>query len=264
MDFPGKNIGVGGHSFSRGSSLSTDRTHVSCLAGRWILYHCAIWEAQGFNTVSNCWLSGWLNTDRRPGFNLWVGKIPWRREWQPTPAFLSGESHRQRSLTGYSPWGPKELNMTERLSVSTALLRAKFLSLLFDLRPGALKFSILRPLTSKLPISWSFLWIFMGRRSRKKGRLPSPPIPPSLGQPNSFAVVQSLSLVWLFATPWTAAGQASLSFTISWILLKLMSIESVISSNHLILYHPCFLLPIFPSIRVFSDDSALHIRWIKY
>ena len=75
-------------------------------------------------------------------------------------------------------------------------------------------------------------------------------------------IVQSLSLVWLFATPWTAAQQASLSFTISQTLLKLMSIESVMPSNHLILCHPPLLLPsIFPSIRVFSSESALHIRW---
>ena len=66
-------------------------------------------------------------------------------------------------------------------------------------------------------------------------------------------------------TPWTAARQASLSFTISWSLLKLMSIESVIPSNHLILCHPPLLLPsIFPSIRVFSNESALHIKWPKY
>ena len=66
-------------------------------------------------------------------------------------------------------------------------------------------------------------------------------------------------------TPQTAACQASLSFTISWGLLKLMSIESVMSSNHLILYRPLFLLPsIFPSIRVFSDESVLHIRWPNY
>ena len=64
---------------------------------------------------------------------------------------------------------------------------------------------------------------------------------------------------------WTAARQASLSCTISQSLLKLMSIESVMPSNHLILYHPLLLLPsIFPSIRVFSDESALHIRWPKY
>ena len=75
-------------------------------------------------------------------------------------------------------------------------------------------------------------------------------------------VVQSLSHVWLFVTPWTAAHQASLSFIISWSLLKLMSIESVMPSNHLILYHSLLLLPsIFPSIRVFSNESALHIKW---
>ena len=66
-------------------------------------------------------------------------------------------------------------------------------------------------------------------------------------------------------TPWTAALQASLSFTISWSLLKLMSIESVTPSNHLILCHPLLLLPsIFPSIRVFSNKSALCIRWPKH
>ena len=73
--------------------------------------------------------------------------------------------------------------------------------------------------------------------------------------------VQLLGHVWLFLTPWTAARQASLSFTVSRSLLKLMSIESVMPSNHLILCHPLLLLPsIFPSIRVFSSKSALHIR----
>jgi len=77
--------------------------------------------------------------------------------------------------------------------------------------------------------------------------------------------VQLLSRVWLIATPWTAALQASLSITNSWSLLKLMSIESVMPSNHLILCHPLLLLPsIFPSIRVFSNESVLHIRWPKY
>ena len=78
-------------------------------------------------------------------------------------------------------------------------------------------------------------------------------------------LVQSLSRVQFFATPWTAARQASLSFTISQRLLKLISIESVIPSNHLILCCPLLLLPsIFPSIRVFSNESALYIRWPKY
>ena len=78
-------------------------------------------------------------------------------------------------------------------------------------------------------------------------------------------VVQSLSRVWLFVTPWTAAQQASLSYTISLSLLKLMSIESLMPSNHLILWPPLLILPsVFPSIRVFSNASALHIRWPKY
>ena len=80
-----------------------------------------------------------------------------------------------------------------------------------------------------------------------------------------FVVVQSLSHVWLFATPWTAACQASLSFTISWSLLRLMSIELVMPSSHLILCHPLLLLPsVFPSIMVFSNESVLCIRWPKY
>ena len=80
----------------------------------------------------------------------------------------------------------------------------------------------------------------------------------------SVSSVQSLSCVQLFATPWTAAHQASVSITKSRSLLKLMSIELVMTSSHLILYHPLLLLPsIFPSIRIFSYESVLHIRWPK-
>ena len=80
-----------------------------------------------------------------------------------------------------------------------------------------------------------------------------------------FCSVLSLSRVWLFATPWTAAHPASLSITNSRSLLKLMFIQSVMPSNHLILCHPLLLLPsIFPSIRIFSNESALRIRWPKY
>ena len=79
-----------------------------------------------------------------------------------------------------------------------------------------------------------------------------------------FSSVQ-FSHVRLFATPWTAARQAFLSFTNSWSLLKLMSIELLMPSNHLILCHPLLLPPsILPSIRVFSNESALCIRWAKY
>ena len=78
-------------------------------------------------------------------------------------------------------------------------------------------------------------------------------------------VVQALGPEWLLLTPWTAAGQTSLSFTISRSLLKLKSIESVMPSNYLILCHPLLLPPsIFPSIRVFSNQSALLIKWPKY
>ena len=80
-----------------------------------------------------------------------------------------------------------------------------------------------------------------------------------------FSSVQLLSRVRLFVTPWTTACQAFLSITNSRSLLKLMSIQSVMPSNHLILCHPLLLPPsIFPNIRVFSNESALHIRWPKY
>ena len=80
-----------------------------------------------------------------------------------------------------------------------------------------------------------------------------------------FSSVQLLSRVQLFVTPWTAAHTASLSITISWSLLKLMSIESVMPYTHLILCRPQNLPPsIFPSSRVFSNESVLHIRWSKY
>ena len=83
------------------------------------------------------------------------------------------------------------------------------------------------------------------------------------GRPRSSLVVQSLSCLTL-CDPMDAACQASLSFTNYWSLLRLMSIESVMPSNHLILCRPLLLPSIFPSIRVFSNESVLHIRWPKY
>ena len=96
------------------------------------------------------------------------------------------------------------------------------------------------------------------------GRLSQGPLPSSLAR-KVFSSVQSLSHVRLFVTPWTAARQASLSITNSWSLLKLISIKSVMPSNHLIFCRPLLLPPsIFPSIRVFSNESVLRIRWPKY
>ena len=90
-------------------------------------------------------------------------------------------------------------------------------------------------------------------------------LPISWSKGNRLHSVQSLSRVQLFATPWTAAHQDSLSFTNSRSLLKLMSIERMIPSNHVILCRPLLLLPsLFPIIRVFSSDSVIHIRWPKY
>ena len=81
----------------------------------------------------------------------------------------------------------------------------------------------------------------------------------------TFSSVQLLSHVQLFATPWSAARQASLAITNSWGLFRLMSIVSVTPSNHLILRHLFLLAPsIFPSVRVFANESVLHIRWPKY
>ena len=80
-----------------------------------------------------------------------------------------------------------------------------------------------------------------------------------------FSSVQLLSHVRLFETPWTAVHRASLSITNSWSLLRLMFMQSMMPSNHLIFCHPLLLLPsIFPNIRVFSNESVLHIRWPKY
>ena len=80
----------------------------------------------------------------------------------------------------------------------------------------------------------------------------------------NFSSVQSLSRAQIFATPWTAAYQSSLSVNNSWSLLKLMSIESVMLSNHLIFCCPFLLPSIFPSITIFSSESVVHIRWPKY
>ena len=93
----------------------------------------------------------------------------------------------------------------------------------------------------------------------------APETPLELGNNNGYITVQSLGHVLLFVTPWAAARQASLSFTISWNLLRLLSIESVMPSNRLILCRPLLLPPpIFPGIRVFSNESALLIKWTKY
>ena len=108
--------------------------------------------------------------------------------------------------------------------------------------------------------TWNYHNIFNQIYPNTKKKKKSP-----LLRENQFSSVQSLSRVWLFATPWTAQCQAFLSITNSQNLPKLMSIESMRPSSFLILCHPLLLPPsIFPSIRVFSNESVLHIRWPKY
>ena len=116
--------------------------------------------------------------------------------------------------------------------------------------------------------SWTFSFIF---KQEKKSRFPATTpggirsLPIRMYRSTVISSVQSLSHVRLFVIPWTAAHQTSLSITNSQSLLKLMSIEWVMPSNHLILCHPLRLPPsIFPSIRVFSSESVLRIMWPKY
>ena len=124
-------------------------------------------------------------------------------------------------------------------------------------------------------LQWSgtelkYLWnvpVCLGISRQPTQPIYSPCVHDSLQEQESvqFSSVQSLSSVRLFATPWIAAGQDSLSITNSWSLLKLKSTESVMPSSHLILCHPLLLLPPTPpSTRGFSNESALHMRWPKY
>ena len=163
----------------------------------------------------------------------WVWFLGWEdpleEVWLPATVFLRGESPWTEKLVGYSPWGHKKSDMTGWLSTAHNLSHSQ------DLYPEYIKNSHSSPNKSAL------------KRCHKR------------------RYCCSVSHVWLFVTPWTATCQASLYFTISQSLLKLMSIESVMPSNHLVLCSPLLLLPwIFPSIRVFSNELALHIKWTKY
>ena len=194
-----------------------------------------------------------------------TGSVPgsrrclWSRKWQPTPVFLLGKPHGQRSLV-CSPWDHKNLDLTERLcthmchkgqhSNSGSLYMCSLLWLFtsFQMKVEMKSISIYfkEILLSLSNMFWGHLtWkrlFWMGSES-----------------------VQWLSDVWFFATPWIAPHQASLSITNSRMLRKLMSTGSLMPSSHLILCHPLLLpLSIFPSIRVFYNKLVLRIRWSNY
>ena len=166
---------------------------------------------------------------RSCGFSPWVREIPWRQKWQPTPVLLPGESHGQRSPAATVHRVAKSQTRLKRRSMH-ACLWSEFYGILSSKN---LTLSIISLFLSLVPLI--NIWF------------------------------QLLSHVWHFVTPQTIARQAPLSSIISWSLLRFISIELVMLSNHLILCRPLPLLPsIFPSIRVFSSELTLRIRWPKY
>ena len=180
----------------------------------------------------------------------WVRKIPWRREWLPIPVFFPREFHGQRSLVGYSALDCKELDSTERLRTHTHRSMYIIYTCMNIIFYQHQRNRVLRD------NSHTMLFIILNDIIRSYH---------FLNNSLQLSLVQLFSHVWLFVNPWITARQASLSITNSWSLLKLMSIELVIPSNHLILCRPLLLLPpIPPSIRVFSNKSTLCMRWPKY
>ena len=121
-DSPGKNTGVGSHTllwvYPLAIPFSRSRDRISWIAGRF--FYCHTTSTGGSEVKASASNVGDLGSI--PGLDPWVGKIPWRRKWQPTPVFLPGESHGRRSQVGYSPWGCKESDMTERLHFHFLLL----------------------------------------------------------------------------------------------------------------------------------------------
>ena len=182
-----------------------------------------------------------------------------RRQWQPAPVLLPGKSHGRRSLVGSSPQGRKQSDTTEQLHFHFSL------SCIGKGNGNLLQCSCLENPRDG-GAWWAAVYGVTQSRTRLKRLSSSSSMTSNTEHPSvQFSSVQSLSPVRLFETPWTAARQASLSITNSQSLLKLMSIELVMPPNYLILCHPLLLPPsIFPSIKVFSNESILCIRWPKY
>ena len=197
----------------------------------------------------------------------------WRRKWQPTPVFLPGESQGRGSLVGCRLWGRTESDTTEATQqqqqqwtfyISRIIQCVSFVFGFFhsaQRSQGSSMSQSITPFKGRIVFHWMDLvpsvhllikrWAFEF--------FPLFGYPKSCCYEHLLSAIQLLSWAWLFATPWTATHQVSLSISNSRCLLKLMSIESVMPSNHLIPCHPHFLLPsLFPSIRVFSSESVLH------
>ena len=192
----------------------------------------------------------------RPSLSfLWC--FYWRRRWHPTPVLLPGKSHGWRSLVGCSPWGCKESDTTERLHVHLLLSRigegngnplqcsclenprdgGAWWAAIYGIAQSWVRLKQLSSSSSSCCFYSSIFHLFYEAFSWQVDRNLCAPL-----YAEGLNSVQSLSCVQLFETPWTTAGQASLSITNSWSLLKLMSIESMMPSNHLILCRPLLLL----------------------
>jgi len=180
----------------------------------------------------------------------------WRRKWQPTPVFLPGESQGWGNLVGCRLWGRTESDTTEATQQQqrNSIINIAWDHHLFNHTQNHIKWVLEYKIRELKPVFYSgvieefcFVVFVLSQRIWYQ-----------------FSSVQSLSRVWLFATPWIAARQTSLSITNSQSSLRLTSIESMSPSSHLILCRPLLLLPpIPPSIRVFSNESTLRMRWPK-
>jgi len=158
----------------------------------------------------------------------------------------------------YSPWGCKELDTTE---CALCLKTVQFYYISLGTGRSIDYMNDYLVLCSEQSITYKIFKVYLP--SIWNNTLNSHSL--NMQKLTQFSSVQSLNRVRLFETPLTAARQASLSITNSWSLHKLISIELVMPSYHLVLYHPLLLPPsIFPNIRVFSNESVLHIRWPKY
>ena len=184
------------------------------------------------------------------------------QQWPPPAPVLGGlaelllDSHRIPHWAVMVKLGPHSGNIFMRWSVRSQPARSRWMmgGREGGITPGGWAWCGWAPPQSPGQYPWH------GQRLQGHAGLQS-----HMHQRLQFSSVQSLSHVWLFVTPWTSGHQGSLSITNSWNLLKLTSIESVMPSSHLILCCPLLLLPsIFPSVRVFPNESALHISWPKY
>ena len=191
-----------------------------------------------------------------------------RRRWHPTPVLLPGKSHGWRSLVGCSPWGCSESDRTERLHFHFSL------SCIGEGNGNPLQCSCLENPRDR-GAWWAAEYGIVQSRTQLKWLSSSSMMCVDMKKLYysqytesfhlQFSSVESLSCVWLFTIPWTTERQACLSITNSQSAPKLMTIESVMPSNHVILCRPLLLLwSTFLSIRVFSSESALHIRWPEY